>query len=298
MAREHRVFLFGDPDRQDQEGGERRLRDEQLGHPLEVAEHLAALGDHRRHSCEIAANEHDVGDALRHLRAGALRDREPRLLQRGYVVDAVADHRHVVARLGQRLDDPLLPLGRDTPDHGRLEDSPPERIRILRKRASVERRPCRRDAGVRGDGRDGDRGSRRRSPSAGRPGRGSRLDRLARVRSQSLGQNDEAERREPLRGPLARIRRDVDLGECRRRLADGDDAAAGFLLVARPLRRALREGRAPAHRARMRPKCRYGPRSSAAARRTAPRTRPARPVRSNAAPIACSVAFRALALAA
>ena len=46
---------------------------------------------------EVAVDEDDVGDRLRHLRAGPLGDREARRLQRRHVVDAVADHRHVAA---------------------------------------------------------------------------------------------------------------------------------------------------------------------------------------------------------
>ena len=44
------------------------------------------------------AHEHEVGDRARHLRARALGDREPRLLERGDVVDAVAEHRRRTRR--------------------------------------------------------------------------------------------------------------------------------------------------------------------------------------------------------
>ena len=55
----------------------------------------ATIGGHGR---EVARDEHEVGDAARHLRAAALRDRQPGRLQRRDVVDAVADHRDVAAR--------------------------------------------------------------------------------------------------------------------------------------------------------------------------------------------------------
>ena len=149
VARQQRVLGRRDPDRDDQERGEDRLRDEELRHPLDVAEDPPALGDHRRDRREVAVDEHDVGDGLRHLRARALRDREARRLQRGHVVDAVADHRHVAAAAAQRLDDAALALGRDPPDdrerrgeRGRAPTSP------LGQLAAVERRLASRDARV------------------------------------------------------------------------------------------------------------------------------------------------------
>ena len=97
--------------------------------------------DHRRDRGEVAADEHEVGDAPGHLRARSPGDREPRRLQRRDVVDAVADHRHVAARVAQRLDDAPLALGRDPPDHGRSR-APAARSSspVLRQLAPVERR--------------------------------------------------------------------------------------------------------------------------------------------------------------
>ncbi len=118
VAREERVRERGQPDREDEEGRERRLGHEELGHALEVPQDLPPLPHHRRHRGELSADEHEVGDALGDLRARPLGDREPRRLQRRDVVDAVPDHRHVAARGRERLDDALLPLGRDPPDHG------------------------------------------------------------------------------------------------------------------------------------------------------------------------------------
>ena len=90
--------------------GEHRLGHEQLRDALDVAQDLAALGHHPGHDGEVVADEHEVGDRARHLRPRALRDREARLLERGHVVDPVADHRHVAAGVGERVDDRALAL--------------------------------------------------------------------------------------------------------------------------------------------------------------------------------------------
>ena len=111
MARKQRVVGRRDPDRDDHEGREHGLRDEELGHALDVPEDPPPLGDHARDRREVAVDEHDVGDGLRHLGARALRDREVRRLQRGHVVDAVTHHRHVAPALGgaTRRRDACLP---------------------------------------------------------------------------------------------------------------------------------------------------------------------------------------------
>ena len=96
-----------------------RLRDEQPRDALDVAQDLAALVDHPRHLAELAADQHEVGDRARHLRPAALRDREPRLLERRHVVDAVAEHADVLAALREHAHDARLVLGRDPPDRGR-----------------------------------------------------------------------------------------------------------------------------------------------------------------------------------
>ena len=72
-----------------------------LGNALQVAEDLASLGDHSGHGAEVAAHEHEVGDALCHLRAAPLGDRQPCLLERGYVVDPVAQHRDIAPLVAQ-----------------------------------------------------------------------------------------------------------------------------------------------------------------------------------------------------
>ena len=55
VARQQRVGVGARADRQDQERGERRLRDVELGHPLQVAQRPAPLGDERRDAREVAA---------------------------------------------------------------------------------------------------------------------------------------------------------------------------------------------------------------------------------------------------
>ena len=118
---EQRVRGRGQSDREDEEGGEGGLGDEELRHALNVAKDLAPFGDHGGHGRELAADEHDVGNAASHLRAGALGDRKPGRLERRDVVDAVADHRHVVAVVTQRLDHAPFVLRRDAAEHGVLE---------------------------------------------------------------------------------------------------------------------------------------------------------------------------------
>ena len=77
LAREERVGAAADADGQDQHRGEHRLRDEQLGDALDVAQDLATLLDRGGDRREAEADEHDVGDALRDLAARAERDRRP-----------------------------------------------------------------------------------------------------------------------------------------------------------------------------------------------------------------------------
>jgi hypothetical protein len=125
MAREQRIGRRGEPDREDQERGEHRFRDEQLGDTPHVAEDPSPLVDHRRDGRELAAHEDDVGDRTCHLGAGPLRDRESCRLQSGHVVGAVADHRDVMALGGQQLHDASLVLGRDARQHGVLGDRMP-----------------------------------------------------------------------------------------------------------------------------------------------------------------------------
>ena len=84
------------------------------------------------HDAEVVADEHEVGDRPRHLRSRALRDREASLLERGHVVDAVADHRHVAPGRRQRVDDRALAVRRDAADGRRRQDRLAQRLRLGR----------------------------------------------------------------------------------------------------------------------------------------------------------------------
>jgi hypothetical protein len=97
MAWQQRVGIGARTDGQDQESRERRLRDVQLAHALQVSECSPAFGDQRWHAGEVAREEHKIGHAPRHLSAAALGDREPRALECRYIVDPVAQHRDVSA---------------------------------------------------------------------------------------------------------------------------------------------------------------------------------------------------------
>ena len=66
------------------------LRDEELGHPVGVAQDPAPLLDGHRHGGEGVGEEHEVGHALGHLAAVAHGDGQARLLQGEHVVDPVA----------------------------------------------------------------------------------------------------------------------------------------------------------------------------------------------------------------
>ena len=138
----------------------------------------------RRNAREVAAHEHEVGDAARHLRAAALRDREPRRLERRHVVDAVADHRDVAAA------PPSAPRRRAScpPARcGRSPRAPSSRRRsaavVAGRSRAVERRPVDVDADVGGDGGDGRRAGRRRAPGCGRPAPGGTRPSRARRRA-------------------------------------------------------------------------------------------------------------------
>ena len=113
LARQEREGEVEDRREQDQEAGVDRLGQVEAAEPVDVAGDPPALGDRARQHRELVAQQDDVGDALGDLAARAHRDREPRLLQRRHVVDAVADHRREPAAVGERADQRLLLLRGD-----------------------------------------------------------------------------------------------------------------------------------------------------------------------------------------
>ena len=153
------------------DGGEHGLGDEQPGHPLDVAQDLAPFGDHPGHDAEVVADEHEVGDRARHLRPGALGDRQARLLERGHVVDSVADHRDVAAGARRARPRPrACPRARSARRRartGRPRAAPLDRSAAPRRRAPAPS-PAR---PRRGRSRRRSRARRRRAPSARPPGR-------------------------------------------------------------------------------------------------------------------------------
>ena len=104
LARQEREGEVEDRREEDQEPGVDRLGQVQAAEAVDVARDPPALADRARQHRELVAQQDDVGDALGDLAAGAHRDREVGLLERGDVVDAVADHRRVAAALAERAD--------------------------------------------------------------------------------------------------------------------------------------------------------------------------------------------------
>ena len=72
-----------------------------------------AFLDRGGHGGETATEQHEVAHALRDLAPRSHRNRKARLLEGQYVVDSVADHRHVATAARERRDDVALLLGRD-----------------------------------------------------------------------------------------------------------------------------------------------------------------------------------------
>ena len=219
---------------------------------------------------EVAVDEHDVGDRLRHLRARALRDREARRLQRRHVVDAVADHRHVAAAPPERLDDAPLALRRDPPDDARAtatsrSSSSVVAREIAARRAAARARGCRR----RRDRGDRARQRRRRARRSRRPARrGRRSSRASpgRSSSASTASPSGAQRRRAGVGVVREAR--VASSRSRRPAGRPSWWSRG------DARRGHRAGRAPARRARS-GRRRAAGRSSGAARGTGSTRRPA-----------------------
>ena len=210
------------PDRDDQHGREDGLRHEELRHPLEVPEDLAALGHHRRNRSEVAPHEHDVGDALRHLRPRALRDRQACALSARDVVDASPT------------------IARSAPNRG-----------ATRRRASSTRARSVRSRSSGGGGARGSSGDSGRSlPSTGcgldPDVGGDRRHRLGPVARAPSARRPGAGRTRPFREPPAGAARPAPRSQRRqivRRMvrrscwtrSRGDDTASGGRLVPRRL---------------------------------------------------------------
>ena len=188
MARQQRVGDRRQPDREDQNDRERptwsRRASRRAAGCGRRAGPRATIGGT---AAKSPLHEHDVGDAARHLRAAALRDREAGRLQRGHVVDAVADHRDVAAarRAAPRRRGacPRARCGRSRTRASAAWRSAAGVVRErLARRAAGRRRGCRRPRRSPPPSRAG----RRRGPSARRPGRGrSARSRRRRRRSRS-----------------------------------------------------------------------------------------------------------------
>ena len=114
------------------------LRDEQVGDPLDVADHPAALGQHRRHVRELAVQQHQLGDRLGGLRAVAHRDPDVGVLERERVVDAVAGHRDHVPVALQRLHQHALLLGRHPAENRCLLGDLAQFLRVDADRAGID----------------------------------------------------------------------------------------------------------------------------------------------------------------
>ena len=113
VARQEGEGEARDGDDGDQRRGVDGLRHVEAAEAVDVPGDAPALGDRARQPRELVLQQDDVGDALGDLAARAHRHRHPRLLQRGDVVDAVADHRREPARARERRDQRLLLLGPD-----------------------------------------------------------------------------------------------------------------------------------------------------------------------------------------
>ena len=197
--------------------------------------------------------------------AAALGDREARLLQRGHVVDPVAEHRHVAA-LGSARRRPRLSSGEMRPTAGAAITAAPAARPVggLASPSSAAGSRARRGRG--------------RSPR-GRPGvAGEHLEGdvlvakkatvSAALGAQPLGDDDHPERPARRRGTANHSGR--GLGQRRVGAPEREHAAPGGRLLARPLKRPGRRRR----RARARPapgaRRRSRGRSSAGATRTGP----------------------------
>ena len=146
LARQEREGAASDADREDEQRGEHGLRDEQLGHALDVAQDLAPLLDREGDRLEALGHEHDVGDALRELAARAECDGDIALLEGGDVVDAVADHPDAPASASQRCHELALVLGLHAREDGVVDRAASQRARLLWELRPGRHAPVRVDA--------------------------------------------------------------------------------------------------------------------------------------------------------
>ena len=93
------------------------LGQEQVGHPLDVGDDPAALGDHLGEHGEVVVEQHEAGHRPGRGAAGAHGHADVGLLEGERVVDAVAGHGHDVAAGLQGVDHGPLLLGRDPAEH-------------------------------------------------------------------------------------------------------------------------------------------------------------------------------------
>ena len=233
-----------------QEGeGEARHRDEQdqrrrvdgLGQveppeAVDVAGDPPPLADRLRQARELVFEQDHVGDPLRHLRPRSHRHREPRLLQRRHVVDAVADHRRVAPRRPQRPDQRLLLLGRDPAEDRVALRRLGQRLGVLGQVGALDHPGVARHAdpvGDRGDGRPRVAGDQLQvDVLLAHEG-----DRLRRVGSQRLLQHDQRQRGDRRRRLLGGVG-----GKRLARLAEGDDAPPRRRLLLQLAGQARRQG--------------------------------------------------------
>ena len=173
-----------------------------------------------RQARELVLEQDDVGDPLRHLGARAHRHRQPRLLQRRHVVDAVADHRRVAAGVAA--------APRPAPSSARARSGRRSCSRCAASASSSgslgQVGPSITPASARHADRVGDRGHGRARVAGDQLQvdllLAHELDRLGGVGAQRLLEHDQRQRRQPRR----RLGGGV-LGQGLARLAEGDDPA-------------------------------------------------------------------------
>ena len=255
----------GQRDRDQQEGGEHRLGHEQPRDALDVAQDLAALVDHRADPANSPLTSTRSATARAICVAAALGDRQPGLLERGHVVDAVAEHADV-SPLAAAPHDARLVLGRDPPDRGRAR-APPRAAR------RPSRAGCAPSSALAAPGMPASRaiaptvaGLSPETPSS-RPPRSAKNATVRRASvAQPLGEDDDPQRR----AAPAAARRARPAGAARPRRRAPARAARPPPPPTRRSRRARARRAAPRARRARAGRRRARARSSGAATRTAP----------------------------